>query len=80
ARHRITVNCISPGPFPSKMTAFALDNESGRQMMEKQVPLGRIGRAEDIAGLVIYLCSPSGSFMTGNVIPLDGGILVKAYP
>lgn len=48
--------------------------------MEKQVPLGRIGEPEDIAGLAIYLSSRAGAFMTGNVIPLDGGILVKAYP
>lgn len=80
ARHNITVNCIAPGPFPSQMTAFALNNESARQLMEKQVPLGRIGQPEDIAGLAIYLSSRAGAFMTGNVIPLDGGILVKAYP
>ena len=80
AKHKITVNCIAPGPFPSQMTAFALENEGTRQIMEKQVPLGRIGEPEDIAGLVIYLTSRAGAFMTGNVIPLDGGILVKAYP
>ncbi len=80
ARHNITVNCIAPGPFPSQMTAFALNNESARQIMEKQVPLGRIGQPEDVAGLAIYLSSRAGAFMTGNVIPLDGGILVKAYP
>ena len=80
ARHKVTVNCIAPGPFPSQMTAFALENEGTRQIMEKQVPLGRIGEPDDIAGLVIYLTSRAGAFMTGNVIPLDGGILVKAYP
>lgn len=80
ARHKVTVNCIAPGPFPSQMTAFALENEGTRQIMEKQVPLGRIGEPDDIAGLVIYLASRAGAFMTGNVIPLDGGILVKAYP
>jgi len=80
AKHKITVNCIAPGPFPSQMTAFALENEGTRAIMEKQVPLGRIGEPEDIAGLVIYLVSRAGAFMTGNVIPLDGGMLVKAYP
>lgn len=80
ARYKITVNCIAPGPFPSQMTAFALGNEGTRKIMEKQVPLGRIGQPEDVAGLVIYLASRGGAFMTGNVIPLDGGILVKAYP
>jgi len=80
ARHKITVNCIAPGPFPSQMTAFALNNESSRKMMENQVPLGRIGERDDVAGLVIYLTSRAGAYMTGNVIPLDGGMLVKAYP
>ena len=80
ARHKITVNCIAPGPFPSQMTAFALNNESSRKMMENQVPLGRIGEREDMAGLVIFLTSRAGAYMTGNVIPLDGGMLVKAYP
>jgi len=72
-KDQILVNAIAPGLFPSKMTA-AWDPS----MMVKHVPIGRVGRAADIAGLVIYLCSDAGSYMTGNYIPLDGGELVKA--
>ncbi len=79
AQDKITVNCIAPGPFPSKMTEFALGNDSTRKMMESQVPLKRLGTPEDAAGLTIYLCSRAGAYMTGNVIPLDGGSLVKAF-
>lgn len=71
-KEHILVNAIAPGLFPSKMTAH-FDEET----MNRSVPIGRIGRPTDIAGLIIYLCSSAGSFMTGNYIPLDGGYLVK---
>lgn len=71
-KDQILVNAIGPGLFPSKMTSYI--DES---MHEKIVPIGRAGRAEDIAGLVIYMCSRAGSFMTGNYVPLDGGFLVR---
>ena len=71
-RENILVNTIGPGIFESKMTAhFDMDQ------MAKVTPVGRIGRPTDIAGLVIFLCSSAGSFMTGNYIPLDGGFLIK---
>lgn len=78
AGDQITVNCIAPGPFPSKMMAFMTENEENRKMLESHVPLGRIGRAEDAAGLAIFLSSRAGSFMTGNIIPLDGGVLIRS--
>ena len=71
-KDQILVNAIGPGLFPSKMTAYI--DES---FHEKIVPIGRAGRPEDIAGLVIYMCSRAGSFMTGNYVPLDGGFLVR---
>jgi NAD(P)-dependent dehydrogenase (short-subunit alcohol dehydrogenase family) len=74
AREHITVNAIAPGPFRSKMMAFVLDAEGGEQMIASSVPLRRIGRAEDAAGAVLYLTSPAGSYLTGTVIPVDGGI------
>jgi NAD(P)-dependent dehydrogenase (short-subunit alcohol dehydrogenase family) len=74
ASEHITVNAIAPGPFQSKMTAFMLDDEGGRELVEQRVPLARIGRPEDAAGLTIFLCSRAGSYVTGTVIPLDGGI------
>ncbi|MER7441819.1 glucose 1-dehydrogenase [Micromonospora avicenniae] len=74
AGERITVNAIAPGPFESKMMAFALDDPASRATIEQQVPLGRIGRPEDMAGTAIYLSSRAGAYLTGAVIPVDGGI------
>jgi NAD(P)-dependent dehydrogenase (short-subunit alcohol dehydrogenase family) len=74
ASEHITVNAIAPGPFESKMTAFMLDSQDAREIVERMVPLGRIGRQDDAAGLTIFLASRAGSYLTGAVIPLDGGI------
>ena len=74
AGEAITVNAIAPGPFESKMMAFALDDPDTRAAIERGVPLGRIGSPEDIAGTVIFLASRAGAYLTGTVIPVDGGI------
>jgi NAD(P)-dependent dehydrogenase (short-subunit alcohol dehydrogenase family) len=74
ASEQITVNAIAPGPFESKMMAFALDEPDSRELVERQVPLGRIGRPDDVVGLTLFLASRAGSYVTGTVIPLDGGI------
>jgi NAD(P)-dependent dehydrogenase (short-subunit alcohol dehydrogenase family) len=69
----ITVNAIAPGPFPSKMMAFVLDDPAGREAVANSVPMGRIGRPEDMAGAARFLASRAGSYLTGAVIPVDGG-------
>jgi NAD(P)-dependent dehydrogenase (short-subunit alcohol dehydrogenase family) len=74
APEHITVNAIAPGPFESKMTAFMFATDEGRDAIEQMVPLHRIGRQDDAAGLVRFLSSRAGSYLTGIVIPLDGGI------
>jgi NAD(P)-dependent dehydrogenase (short-subunit alcohol dehydrogenase family) len=74
ATEHITVNAIAPGPFESKMMAWALDDPESREMIEQTVPLGRIGRADDVAGVTLFLASRAGAYLTGAVIPLDGGI------
>ncbi len=74
AAEHITVNAIAPGPFESKMTAFMLTSDEGRQALTSTVPLGRIGDEADIVGLVTLLSSRAGAYMTGTVIPLDGGM------
>lgn len=74
APEHITVNAIAPGPFESKMMAFMLRDDESRAAVEQMVPLKRIGRPDDAAGLTIFLCSRAGSYLTGAVIPLDGGI------
>jgi NAD(P)-dependent dehydrogenase (short-subunit alcohol dehydrogenase family) len=70
----ITVNAIAPGPFPSRMTNFFLGTQEQRDAVGQAVPLGRIGAPDDIAGTTIFLASRAGAYLTGTVIPLDGGI------
>lgn len=77
APRRILVNAIAPGFFPSKMTHFVLKDQERFEQMKTFIPLGRPGTPEDIAGLALYLSSRAGAYMTGNVIPLDGGILAN---
>jgi NAD(P)-dependent dehydrogenase (short-subunit alcohol dehydrogenase family) len=71
---RITVNAIAPGPFESKMMAFVLDDPAGREAVADSVPLGRIGRPGDMAGTARFLASRAGSYLTGAVIAVDGGV------
>lgn len=74
APKHITVNAIAPGPFPSGMTAFFAQDEKLTAAVTRGVPLGRMGRPEDFAGLILCLCGISGAYMTGAIIPLDGGM------
>ena len=75
-KNRITVNAFAPGPFPSKMTAFATASEEGAAATGAKNPMGRIGRPEDIAAATLFLCGYGGSYVTGTTIPLDGGYVV----
>jgi NAD(P)-dependent dehydrogenase (short-subunit alcohol dehydrogenase family) len=69
---RITVNAVAPGPFESKMMAATL-KEFGEAIADA-APLKRIGHPDDMAGVAIYLASRAGAYVTGAVIPVDGGI------
>lgn len=71
----ITVNAVAPGPFESKMMAATLDRF--RDSIVASCPLGRIGEPEDMAGVAIYLASRAGAYVTGAVIPVDGGISTR---
>ena len=72
ARRKITVNAVAPGPFQSRMMKATL--EMAGDAMSEMVPLRRIGSPEDMAGIAIFLASRAGAFVTGTVIPVDGGI------
>jgi len=72
----ITVNAIAPGLFPSKMTQFVFDG-MGEEGASQTIPMQRAGRMEDIAGTVIYLSSKAGAYLTGAVIPVDGGVSTR---
>ncbi|KQT86339.1 SDR family oxidoreductase [Aurantimonas sp. Leaf443] len=79
ARH-VTVNALAPGPFASKMTAFATGTDEKAAAIGAGVPLGRIGRPDDAAGAALFLCSRAGAYVTGAILPLDGGIGVQTGP
>jgi NAD(P)-dependent dehydrogenase (short-subunit alcohol dehydrogenase family) len=72
ARRHITVNVIAPGMYPSKMMQGTLDRVGEEKMVEK-VPLRRLTGPDDMAGTAIYLASRAASYVTGAVIPVDGG-------
>ena len=76
APHNVTVNALAPGPFVSRMTAFVTADEEKREKIGRDVPLGRLGRYEDIAGTVLFLSGKGGSYVTGAVVPISGGINV----
>jgi NAD(P)-dependent dehydrogenase (short-subunit alcohol dehydrogenase family) len=71
-RDNITVNAIAPGPFESKMMAATLD--AFREHIEAASPFGRIGEPDDIAGAAIYLASRATAWVTGVILPVDGGM------
>jgi len=68
----VTVNAIAPGPFESKMMAATL--EAFGDQIAASAPMKRIGRPDDMAGAAIYLASRAASYVTGAVLPVDGGI------
>ncbi len=80
AGKHVTVNALAPGPFVSKMTAFATHDEDMREKVGKDVPVGRVGRDEDIAGCMLFLCGRGGAYVTGAIIPVSGGINVMSGP
>jgi NAD(P)-dependent dehydrogenase (short-subunit alcohol dehydrogenase family) len=72
----ITVNAVAPGPFESKMMAATL--EAFGDQIAAAAPLKRIGRPDDMAGVTIFLASRAGAYLTGAIIPVDGGIATTA--
>jgi NAD(P)-dependent dehydrogenase (short-subunit alcohol dehydrogenase family) len=72
----ITVNAVAPGPFESKMMAATLD--AFGDDIARTAPMKRIGRPDDMVGVTRYLCSRAGAYLTGTVIPVDGGISTLA--
>jgi len=69
----IRVNCICPGPIDTPMLAPALKNEKARRYLEEGNALNRIGRPEEVAYAALFLASDEASFVTGNIMTVDGG-------
>jgi len=80
ADRHIAVNAIAPGPFPSNMTAFFVNNENASEAVRNSVPLKRMGAERDIAGLLLCLCGAGGAYISGAIIPLDGGMTAYRTP
>ncbi len=72
ASRNITVNVIAPGMFPSKMMSGTLERQGEQKTVEK-VPLRRLTNGDDMAGTAIFLASRASSYVTGTVVPVDGG-------
>jgi NAD(P)-dependent dehydrogenase (short-subunit alcohol dehydrogenase family) len=72
ARYGIRVNAISPGFFPTKMTRAVL--EHAEKAIARQVPLGRVGSEGELMGAAVFLLSPAASYVTGQVLAVDGGM------
>ena len=69
---RIVVNAIAPGLFESRMTKVLL--APGAEAVGNALPLGRIGAPDDMAGIAVFLAAPASAYITGTVIPVDGGV------
>jgi NAD(P)-dependent dehydrogenase (short-subunit alcohol dehydrogenase family) len=69
----ITVNAIAPSYFETDMTESARENEQASALIMSRTPLARYGKVDELIGLVIYLAGDNSSYLTGAVIPLDGG-------
>lgn len=77
APHHIRVNAICPGMVETAMTRWRLDIPELRQQVLDMTPWGRIGRAEDIAAAAVYLASDEADFVTGHMLVIDGGWIIK---
>ncbi|MEU4595736.1 SDR family oxidoreductase [Nocardia sp. NPDC023988] len=72
---RVRVNAIAPGSILTSALAIVAGNEQMRGQMEQATPLRRLGEPTDIAAAAVYLASPAGSFLTGKVLEVDGGLI-----
>jgi NAD(P)-dependent dehydrogenase (short-subunit alcohol dehydrogenase family) len=73
APHRVNVNAVCPGLIATARTGGLLSNEERATRTLQRVPAGRVGTPEDVAGLVLFLCSPQADYITGQSINVDGG-------
>jgi len=77
AKYKIRVNCVCPGIVETDMTKPYLRNEAERSIAEAEYPIGRIGTPDDVAKAILYLVSEDSSWVTGAILPIDGGALTK---
>ncbi|KUR76686.1 SDR family oxidoreductase [Novosphingobium sp. Fuku2-ISO-50] len=75
AARNINVNAVMPGFFPTRMTAHMRDAEDVDPKVLAHIPMHRMGRADEIAGTIVFLASRAGGYITGAEIPVDGGLV-----
>lgn len=75
ASRNINVNAVLPGYFPTNMTAHLRDAEEVDPKLLAKIPMRRMGRPDEIAGIVVFLASRGGAYITGAQIPVDGGVV-----
>lgn len=76
ARHNILVNCVAPGWVDTEMSAAVLRTKAGLKKAAAVIPLGRPAKAEEIAGPILFLASDLATFMTGEVVNVNGGAVL----
>lgn len=77
AKYKIRVNCVCPGIVETDMTTPYLGTEAERYMANAEHPIGRIGTPEDVAKAILYFVSEDSSWITGAILPIDGGAITK---
>jgi NAD(P)-dependent dehydrogenase (short-subunit alcohol dehydrogenase family) len=76
ARHGVTVNAIAPGVFRTELNAALLDGPRGQEFLAR-TPMGRFGTVDELVGAAVYLASGAASFVTGQLLTVDGGLLAS---
>ncbi len=74
--HGISVNCVAPGWVATDMSAPALASEAGRNKIFASIPLGCVGTPAEIAGPILFLCTPWAGFISGEIVNVNGGAVL----
>jgi NAD(P)-dependent dehydrogenase (short-subunit alcohol dehydrogenase family) len=77
AKHNIRVNAIAPGVFRTPLNSKVLDIPERSSAIIARTPVGRIGKVDELVGAAVFLAADSGSFVTGQILAVDGGFLAK---
>jgi NAD(P)-dependent dehydrogenase (short-subunit alcohol dehydrogenase family) len=73
ARYNVQVNAICPGYFRTPLNAQFLDTETGKKLVDDNIPMRRLGNVDELKGIALYFASPASSFTTGASLVVDGG-------